>query len=77
MHRCLILLLLPLAGCGVSNEPAFYVPADLLRPEPGWTGPVPTNVGQLVDAAAAEKRGRETANAKLLTIAEMLHQPDT
>lgn len=71
MNRCLIACALLLSGCG--TEPAgIVVPADLLIPAPGWTGPVPRTAGELMDAVAAEKRGRELANARTETVANLL-----
>jgi hypothetical protein len=51
------------------------VPADLLRPEPGWMGVSPHSEGDLVNALIAEKRGRERANGKLEAINEILSGP--
>lgn len=61
-----------LSGCGAADAPAaLHIPADLLAPVPGWTGPVPRTEGQLIDAAAAEKRGRERANMQIEAIARI------
>jgi hypothetical protein len=66
---CLLLL----TGCfGRDSEPANpppTVPADLLQPVPGYTGPVPQT-----DALIAERRGRQAANAQLATIGEILNE---
>ena len=71
---CLLLL----TGCfGRDSEPEKpppRVPADLLQPVPGYTGPVPRTEGQLSDALIAERRGRQAANAKLATVAEILNE---
>jgi len=70
---CLPLLL---AGCfGAGSEPIAprpEVPADLLQPCVGYTGPLPQSEGQISDALIAEARGRSCANAKLGTVAEIL-----
>lgn len=63
-----------LASCGperVTYVPSS-VPASLLAPEPGWQGVTPRTEGELVDAVEAEKTGRERANAKLRSIAEIV-----
>ena len=71
---CLLLL----TGCSDPNSPIIIpppkVPADLLQPEPGYTGPVPQTEGQLSDALIAERRSRQAANAKLTTIGEILYE---
>ena len=75
MRRCLIILALLPAACGRDPQliPApAPVPADLLAPTPGWTGPTPSTEGQLIDAAAAEKRGRLICNGQLLTIGQII-----
>jgi hypothetical protein len=68
MRRCLIICAVLLASCGPKPRsvdcPRPYAPADLLIPAPGWQGPHPVLDGQLATAAAAEKRGREQANAQ-------------
>lgn len=64
-----------LTGCTASPEivaPPPVVPADLLRPAPGYLGPVPRNEGQLSDALIAERRGRQHANAQLAAIREIV-----
>lgn len=67
MNRCLIACALLLSACG--TEPGgIVVPPDLLIPAPGWTGPAPRTAGELMDAVAAEKRGRELANARIEAI---------
>jgi hypothetical protein len=72
MRRCLIICALLLAGCGRELPPVTAapppIPADLLKPAPGWTGPTPYNEGTWGDAAWAEKRGRLQCNGQLLTI---------
>lgn len=76
MRHCLIICALLLASCG--HNPARVVvspppiPADLLVPCPGWTGPVPQTEGQFVDATAAERRGRMQCNAQIGAIAEIV-----
>lgn len=78
MNRCLLFSLLLLAAFGVQRrapiEPPPDVPADLLQPCSGYSGPVPRNEGQLSDALIAEVRGRDCANSKLYTIGEILTQ---
>lgn len=70
MRLFLITSVMLLASCGREITPA-PIPADLLVPCPGWQGRTPTTEGQLVDAALAEKRGREACNLKLGAIAEI------
>lgn len=75
MSRCLIICAVLLSACGpdpimIHSRPP--VPADLLAPAPGWTGLPPSTEGQLIDAAAAEKRGRQMCNGQLLTITDIL-----
>jgi len=48
------------------------VPADLLRPAPGYAGPMPVTEGQLSHALVAEARGRRQANAQIAAISEIL-----
>ena len=83
MRHCLTIWLLLLAACGPSDVREVVasppISADLLVQRPGWTGPTPTQDGQFVDAAAAEKRGRLQCNGQILTIAqtiEALNQPN-
>jgi hypothetical protein len=70
---CLPLLL---AGCSQPASelviPPPRVPADLLQPCAGYTGPVPQSEGQISDALIAEARGRSCANTRLATVAEIL-----
>jgi|GEM_PF-6080038 len=70
-----IIFVVLLASCG-RNEPAThtqtYIPADLLTTEPGWRGPRPRTDGEFAEAAAAEKTGRERANAKLVAIKQIV-----
>ncbi|WP_417701971.1 hypothetical protein [Pseudophaeobacter sp.] len=54
--------------------PPPRVPADLLQPCAGYTGPLPQTEGQISDALIAEARGRRCANGKLATVAEVLTQ---
>lgn len=75
MRLCLIICAALLTACGRAEPVAPYVPADLLRTAPGWRGAPPATEGQLVDAAAAEKRGRELANARIEAIAQIVGAP--
>ncbi len=72
---CLVLLL---SACSDrASEPVIpppRVPADLLQPCAGYTGPLPQTEGQISDALIAEARGRRCANGKLATVAEVLTQ---
>ena len=74
---CLPLLL---TGCfGLDSEPITpppRVPADLLQPCAGYTGPLPQSEGQISDALIAEARGRACANGRLEVVREILDQPD-
>lgn len=77
MRHCLIICALALSACGADKPPSTvvvrsHVPADLLRPCGGWNGPVPATEGQLILAAAAEKRGRLCANAKIEATAQIV-----
>lgn len=74
MRLFLIISAALLASCGpeITTAP---IPADLLVPCAGWTGNSPANGGQLVDAAFAEKRGREACNLKLKAISEIVAGP--
>lgn len=76
MRHYLMIWLLPLAACGPSEVRDVVAPppisADLLVQRPGWTGPTPTENGQFVDAAAAEKRGRLQCNGQIFTIAQTI-----
>ncbi|MEP1496399.1 hypothetical protein [Pseudophaeobacter sp.] len=56
--------------------PPPRVPADLLQPCAGYTGPVPQSEGQFSDALIAEARGRSCANGKLAAVAEILAAPN-
>jgi hypothetical protein len=76
MRLCLIIFAGLLAGCGQPPKPV-QIPDELMQPEPGWRGPVPTTEGQLIDAAFAEKTGRVRANEKLGTIREIVVGPPT
>ncbi|WP_417714355.1 hypothetical protein [Pseudophaeobacter arcticus] len=55
--------------------PPPQVPADLLQPCAGYTGPLPQSEGQISDALIAEARGRRCANGRLATVAEILILP--
>lgn len=73
MRNFLIICAMLLAGCS-SDEPlavAPPIPADLLTGCPGYTGQVPRTERDIVLVVVAEKRGRECANAKIETIAQM------
>lgn len=77
MRLCLICCALLLSGCMGRDAPRVVarpqpVPADLLRPAPGYAGPTPSTEGQLSDALIAESRGRRQANAQLAAISEIL-----
>ena len=76
MRLCLLCCLPLLTGCfGSDSEPITpppRVPADLLLPCAGYTGPPPQSEGQISDALIAEVRGRACANGKLKTISEIL-----
>ncbi|AZB58675.1 hypothetical protein [Cereibacter sphaeroides] len=69
-----IILAALLAACGPEPSARPYVPPDLLVAPPGWTGPSPRDEGQLIDAAAAEKRGREQCIGQLLAVAEIVQK---
>lgn len=71
MRLCLTICLALLAGCGREAAPV-HIPADLLQPVAGWQGPAPRTEGQLIDAAVAEKRGRERANAQIEAIGQIV-----
>jgi hypothetical protein len=77
MRLCLLCLVSLLSACmGRGSDPARLpppnVPADLVTPCLGYTGPVPTTEGQLSNALIAEAQGRGCANGKLATVAEIL-----
>lgn len=77
MRLCLLCSALLLSACSdaeraevvISGPP---VPADLLSPCAGYSGPVPTTEGMFSDAIIAESRGRLCANRKLGAISEIL-----
>ncbi|ULB08759.1 hypothetical protein ORIO_02255 [Cereibacter azotoformans] len=70
-----IILAVLLAACGPDlPRGAAYVPPDLLTAPAGWTGPSPRDEGELIDAAAAEKRGREQCVGQLIAIAEIVQK---
>jgi hypothetical protein len=75
-HLCLVLLL---SACSDQASeavmPPSRVPADLLQPCAGYTGPLPQSEGQISDALIAEARGRRCANGKLRTVSEILPPP--
>lgn len=75
MRLLAIICVMLLASCGrdpqyIPVEPT--IPADLLVPSKGWTGPTPQTEGQLIDAVEAEKSGREDANRKIKAISEIV-----
>lgn len=75
MRLCLIFLAILLSACTRGPEIVAAPPpvsADLLRPCAGYTGPIPTNEGQLSDALLSEARGRACANAKLGAVRQIL-----
>jgi hypothetical protein len=77
MRLYLLCLVSLLPGCmGRGSDPALLpppnVPADLVTPCAGYTGPAPTTAGQLSNALIAVARGRGCANGKLATVAEIL-----
>lgn len=74
MRLCLIFSMVVLASCGRDSTTFVrtHVPADLLQPEPGWTGPRPQSEVDFALAAEAEKAGRKRANAKLEAVSEIL-----
>lgn len=77
MRLCLLCSLPLLSACITAPEPqprVPLVPADLLRPCAGYTGPLPQEEGQLADALLAEAQGRACANTQLGAVAEILHQ---
>ncbi|WP_243612918.1 hypothetical protein [Shimia aestuarii] len=76
MKRFLITCAALVSACG-DNDPAVRVTAppisaDLLQPEPGWTGGAPRTERDFALAVAAERAGRIRANGKLETIGETL-----
>lgn len=78
MRLCLIFCALLLSACGhdgpFEEPPPSAVPEDLLRPCPGYTGPLPRTEGQLSDAVIAEARGRACANARIEAIAAIVRR---
>ena len=65
MLRCLILSLALLASCGRSDAPAIPPPTSLAHPSPvvdpalfrtcpGWTGPTPVTMAEMVNATETE-----------------------
>lgn len=77
MRLCLLCLPLLLTGClGRETDVVIApprVPADLLQPAPGYSGPHPKTEGQLSDALVAEAEGRALANSRLEAIAKILN----
>jgi hypothetical protein len=71
MRRLTVICLMLLAGCG-RDLPPPVVPADLLEPVPGWTGPSPKTKGALMAASLAEKRGLGQCNIDKDAIREIL-----
>ena len=76
MRLYLLCLPLLLTGCfGRDADPIQSpprVPADLLQPCAGYTGPFPRSEGQFSEAMIAEARGRACANGRLATVGKML-----
>lgn len=75
MRPCLIILALSLAACGPEPRaiPApAPIPADLLVPPPGWTGPTPRTEGAFADATAATLGALNQCRGQLLTIADIV-----
>lgn len=76
MRLCLLCSLLLLTGCSERDsepiKPPPDVPANLLQPCSGYTGPLPRTEGQISDALVAEAKGRACANGRLATIGEIL-----
>ncbi|WP_126975561.1 hypothetical protein [Frigidibacter oleivorans] len=73
MRRLILACCLLPAACG--PDPAagpVAVPADMLTPCSGWTGPAPVTQGALLRAALAEKAGRLCANDKIASIDQIL-----
>lgn len=79
MPRYPIICAALLAACGPERPPVLVTlqPVDpgLLQPCPGWQGPTPRTEGELIDAAAAERRGRLRCNAQLASIETILNLP--
>jgi hypothetical protein len=79
MRRYPIICALLLAACGREAGEARLVtpPVDLgiLQPVTGWTGATPATEGDLISAAAAEKRGLMMCNGQLETVARILARP--
>lgn len=68
MRLCLIICASALAACGADPGP---IPPELLMPCPGWSGRVPQTEGELIRASLAERLGRECANDKIATLAQI------
>lgn len=79
MHRLAITCAALLAACGPDRPPVVVAPQPvdpgLLQPCPGWQGPTPSTEGQLIDAVAAERRGRLRCNDQLASIESILSLP--
>ena len=79
MRLCLLFLPLLLNACGekagVDVSVAPSIPADLLRPVSGYTGPLPHDEKAYADAAHAEQRGRMTCNLQLEAVADLAKNP--
>ncbi len=76
MRLCLLCCWPLLSAC--TSDPVWVafspsVPADLFQPCPGYLDLPPVNEGQISDALIAEARGRDCANGKLATVAEILN----
>ncbi len=77
MRRLMLTVSMLLASCGPkppspSIAPQDLISPDLVRPCGGYVGASPTTIGQLVDAAAAEKHGRLCDERKMRTIGDTL-----
>lgn len=79
MPRFLLICTALLAACGPRPAPVVVasplIDPGVLQPAPGWQGPTPRNEGELIDAAAAERRGRLSCNAQLSTIEMIIKLP--
>lgn len=72
MHRYLTICALLLSACGREIIVEVNVPPSLLAGCPGYTGSTPSEEGQFVDAAIAERRGRICANRKIEAISKIV-----
>ena len=77
MRRLMLTVSMLLASCGHSLQPPSIAPKDLISPDlvrpcGGYVGVSPLTIGQLVDAAAAEKHGRLCDERQMRTIRDTL-----